>query len=78
MSQITYLEPDAAAIEKDFVDHWRIHNGEEFVGGFRNKEAAREFAERNNGTAIALLTFHNGEYIYREAEATCVGKKKNN
>lgn len=68
MSLITYLEPDASAIEKDFKDQWRVHNGAEFVNGFKTKEKARKFARRNNGTAIAKCTFENGEVSYRGME----------
>ena len=68
MGKITYLEPDALAIEKDWVDYWRVHNGEEFVNGFKTKEEAKSFAIKNNGTAIALCTLSNGTYIYTQRE----------
>lgn len=65
---ITYLEPDVIAVEKDWVDYWRVHNGTEFTHGFKTKEEAREFGIENNGTAIALCTLSNGTYVYTKRE----------
>lgn len=65
---ITYVEPDILKVEKDWVDHWRVHNGEYFTNGFKTKKEAREFAIKNNGIAIAFCTLYNGTIIYTQAE----------
>lgn len=64
MGLITYLEPDALAIEKDWVDYWRVHNGKEFVHGFKTKEKAIRFGKENGGIAVAKCTLHRGTYVY--------------
>lgn len=68
-AKITYVEPDVLQIEKDFVNHWRVHNSEHFTHGFKTKKQAREFAIENNGTAIAYCSWHNGTVIYTQVEA---------
>lgn len=66
--KITYVEPDVLQIEKEFVGHWRVHNGEHFAHGFDTKEQARKFAKKNNGTAIAYCKWHNGIVVYTKVE----------
>lgn len=68
MGLVTYLEPDVLAIEKDWVDYWRVYNGKDFVHGFKTKEEARDFGVKNGGSAIGLCTLANGTYVYTKVE----------
>lgn len=68
MGKITLLEEDIKAVEKDWAGHWRVHNGNNFVNGFKSKSAAIEFANKNNGIAVALCNIENGECFYTEKE----------
>ena len=65
---IIYLEPDYQAVEKEFIDHWRVFNGENWVHGFKRKADAIEFAKRNGGSRVAFLKKISGRMAFVNVE----------
>lgn len=71
---IDYVEPNVLAIEKDFINHWRVWNGEDFAHGFKEKRRAIEFAKINGSNLIAYCQFHNGSVVYTHREEIKEGR----
>ena len=65
---INYVMPDYKAVDKDFLDHWRVFNGKNWVHGFKEKEKAIAFAKENGGTQIAFYKKIHGKPAFVSVE----------
>ena len=68
MILITYLKPDYEAVDKEFLNRWRVFNGENRVHGFDDKEKAIEFARKNGGTRVAFFKKIKGKDAFVNVE----------